>query len=365
MTGGPPAAGGAAVDVGRQVRRSRWRSKTEPDHRRGRARQLVGVWTERPGGTGAEAVCDGVEGAGVPLPLRDTASATAAANTRTAATATDRTSQGSGRPSGGGAGGRDGGSAGQGRRRLDPGAKQRRVRARRTMRGRAAPRSPSPPGHVAPVCPGPDRPRTRPSSILRVGIVPDSGTVHAQLGPPGAGGIVQWLGRQTKPPPDTPVGLTPPQEESCDPISRWARPHRRATGLPATPVRVPDAVRRGLIAHVLLREASAAGAARIPRRDRTRARRSARQAADAARTGVTCRIVVCDGDETGQELLDEALRVLDPDVLGFDLELIRFDLSLENRRPRPTPWCTTPQRPCARPGSDSRPPRSPRRPRVT
>jgi isocitrate/isopropylmalate dehydrogenase len=43
-------------------------------------------------------------------------------------------------------------------------------------------------------------------------------------------------------------------------------------------------------------------------------------------------IVVCDGDETGQELLCEALRVLDPDVLGFDLRLRRFDLSLANRR---------------------------------
>ncbi len=44
------------------------------------------------------------------------------------------------------------------------------------------------------------------------------------------------------------------------------------------------------------------------------------------------RIVVCDGDETGQELLDEALRVLDPGVLGCELELVRFDLSLDNRR---------------------------------
>lgn len=43
-------------------------------------------------------------------------------------------------------------------------------------------------------------------------------------------------------------------------------------------------------------------------------------------------LVVCDGDETGQELLDEALRVLDPAVLGVPLELIRFDLSLANRR---------------------------------
>jgi isocitrate dehydrogenase (NAD+) len=44
------------------------------------------------------------------------------------------------------------------------------------------------------------------------------------------------------------------------------------------------------------------------------------------------KIVVCEGDETGQELLEQSLRVLDPAVLGIDLELIRFDLSLENRR---------------------------------
>src|SRR5256885_6022286 len=44
------------------------------------------------------------------------------------------------------------------------------------------------------------------------------------------------------------------------------------------------------------------------------------------------RIVVLEGDETGQELLDQALRVLEPDVIGFELELPRFDLSLESRR---------------------------------
>src|SRR3954454_19274406 len=43
-------------------------------------------------------------------------------------------------------------------------------------------------------------------------------------------------------------------------------------------------------------------------------------------------IVVLEGDETGQELLEEALRVLQPDVLGLDLEFPRFDLSLEARR---------------------------------
>ncbi len=43
-------------------------------------------------------------------------------------------------------------------------------------------------------------------------------------------------------------------------------------------------------------------------------------------------IVVCEGDQTGQELLEEALRVLEPNVLGFDVDLIRFDLSLERRQ---------------------------------
>jgi isocitrate dehydrogenase (NAD+) len=44
------------------------------------------------------------------------------------------------------------------------------------------------------------------------------------------------------------------------------------------------------------------------------------------------RIVVLEGDETGQELLEQALRVLDPDVVGVHLELERYDLSLEHRR---------------------------------
>ena len=43
-------------------------------------------------------------------------------------------------------------------------------------------------------------------------------------------------------------------------------------------------------------------------------------------------IVILEGDETGQELLEEALRVLAPDVIGLELEFIRFDLSLEHRR---------------------------------
>jgi isocitrate dehydrogenase (NAD+) len=43
-------------------------------------------------------------------------------------------------------------------------------------------------------------------------------------------------------------------------------------------------------------------------------------------------IVVMEGDQTGQELLEESLRVLEPGVTGLDLEFRRFDLSLENRR---------------------------------
>jgi isocitrate dehydrogenase (NAD+) len=44
------------------------------------------------------------------------------------------------------------------------------------------------------------------------------------------------------------------------------------------------------------------------------------------------RIVVLEGDETGQELLEESLRVMEPDVLGMPVELQRFDLGLEHRR---------------------------------
>ena len=43
-------------------------------------------------------------------------------------------------------------------------------------------------------------------------------------------------------------------------------------------------------------------------------------------------IVVLEGDQTGQELLEEALRTLSPDVIGVALEFARFDLSLAGRR---------------------------------
>ena len=46
----------------------------------------------------------------------------------------------------------------------------------------------------------------------------------------------------------------------------------------------------------------------------------------------TLRIIVLEGDETGQELLEQALRVLDPAVLKVDVELEHYDLSLDNRR---------------------------------
>jgi isocitrate dehydrogenase (NAD+) len=43
-------------------------------------------------------------------------------------------------------------------------------------------------------------------------------------------------------------------------------------------------------------------------------------------------IVVLKGDQTGQELLDEALRVIDPSVTRADVDFVPFDLSLGNRR---------------------------------
>ena len=43
-------------------------------------------------------------------------------------------------------------------------------------------------------------------------------------------------------------------------------------------------------------------------------------------------IVVLEGDQTGQELLEASLRLLHADVIGFELALPRFDLSLKERR---------------------------------
>jgi isocitrate/isopropylmalate dehydrogenase len=46
----------------------------------------------------------------------------------------------------------------------------------------------------------------------------------------------------------------------------------------------------------------------------------------------TIQVVICEGDETGQELLVQALRVLEAPVVDLDIQLHRFDLSLANRR---------------------------------
>ena len=43
-------------------------------------------------------------------------------------------------------------------------------------------------------------------------------------------------------------------------------------------------------------------------------------------------IAVLEGDQTGQELLEESLRLLVPDVIGLEIDLPRFDLSLGSRR---------------------------------
>lgn len=47
---------------------------------------------------------------------------------------------------------------------------------------------------------------------------------------------------------------------------------------------------------------------------------------------MTTTIVVLAGDQTGQELLEEALRVIDPAVVGLDIAFEHYDLSLANRR---------------------------------
>jgi isocitrate dehydrogenase (NAD+) len=51
-------------------------------------------------------------------------------------------------------------------------------------------------------------------------------------------------------------------------------------------------------------------------------------------------IVALDGDQTGQELLSQALRVIDAEVLGLELEVVHYDLSLDNRRTTANAVCT-------------------------
>lgn len=61
--------------------------------------------------------------------------------------------------------------------------------------------------------------------------------------------------------------------------------------------------------------------------------------------------MVLEGDETGQELLEQSVRVLDPALLELELDLERYDLSLEHRRTTGMRWSAPRPRRCARPGS--------------
>ena len=47
---------------------------------------------------------------------------------------------------------------------------------------------------------------------------------------------------------------------------------------------------------------------------------------------MTPKVVVLHGDQTGEELLLESIRILDPAVIGVEIDLEHFDLSLANRR---------------------------------
>jgi len=47
---------------------------------------------------------------------------------------------------------------------------------------------------------------------------------------------------------------------------------------------------------------------------------------------MSARVVVLEGDQTGQELLLESLRVLSPEVTRVPTDFIHYDLSLANRR---------------------------------
>src|SRR4051794_38314910 len=57
-----------------------------------------------------------------------------------------------------------------------------------------------------------------------------------------------------------------------------------------------------------------------------------RPAVSSAAVAEPLAITILEGDQTGQELLEQAVRVLDPELLGLELRLERFDLSLASRR---------------------------------
>jgi isocitrate/isopropylmalate dehydrogenase len=62
-------------------------------------------------------------------------------------------------------------------------------------------------------------------------------------------------------------------------------------------------------------------------------------------------IVVLEGDQTGQELLEEAVRLLSPELLAFAIELEAFDLSPRTGAKPQTKWSQRPPPRCARRGS--------------
>src|SRR5215211_1409736 len=81
------------------------------------------------------------------------------------------------------------------------------------------------------------------------------------------------------------------------------------------------------------------GSRRRPRRSRRTSCRTQPRERGGAGSGrarvlamARTRIVALEGDQTGQELLEQALRVVDPEVAGIEIDFPRFDLSLENRR---------------------------------
>ena len=218
-------------------------------------------------------MCDVDDGPGVPPPLRDTASANAAANTSTAAMATERTSQGLGRPSGAGGSGRDGASA----RGLSSGGRSGEAtsdegppdvaRARRTALS-IAPRArrPGVPWAASAPCPSVIDPPGRDSSRFQH---------RSCAGRPARlrNGKVECRKRGRKPPPHTPVGL--PANRRNHAIRshvRTPRPARRGP-CPQCPSGSPRGCRPGITAHRRLRDGGPSGAARILGRDRTRSRR--------------------------------------------------------------------------------------------
>ena len=71
------------------------------------------------------------------------------------------------------------------------------------------------------------------------------------------------------------------------------------------------------------------------------------------------RVAVLHGDQTGEELLQVALRFLDPELTGVPVVLEHFDLSLATRRQSNNQVVLEPPTRCSAPATGSRPPPSP------